>query len=60
LRNGPFNGLEWSFLIRDHGYDCNGKKSKDEEAPVAKEEQKADAEEFKLTCNEGPPLIMSS
>ena len=26
LRNGPFNGLEWSFLIRDHGFDCDGKK----------------------------------
>ena len=26
LRNGPFTGLEWSFLMRDEGYDCEGKK----------------------------------
>ena len=26
LRNVPFTGLEWSFMFRDSGYDCNGNK----------------------------------
>ena len=26
LRNVPFTGLEWSFMLRDDGYDCNGNK----------------------------------
>ena len=26
LRNVPFTGLEWSFLMKDDGYDCNGNK----------------------------------
>jgi len=24
LRNVPFNGIEWSFMQKDLGYDCNG------------------------------------
>jgi hypothetical protein len=28
LRNSPFTGLEWSFLLKDEGYNCNGKKLK--------------------------------
>ena len=35
LRNGPFTGLEWSFLIRDHGFDCEGKKMNDIESITA-------------------------
>merc|ERR1712098_545415 len=26
LRAGPFTGLEWSFLLRDEGFDCDGNK----------------------------------
>ena len=26
LRNVPFTGLEWSFMMKDDGYDCNGNK----------------------------------
>ena len=26
LRNVPFTGLEWSFMLKDDGYDCNGNK----------------------------------
>ena len=26
LRNVPFTGLEWSYMLKDDGYDCNGNK----------------------------------
>jgi len=28
LRNVPFTGLEWSFYLKDSGFDCNGKLAK--------------------------------
>ena len=34
LRNGPFTGLEWSFLLRDEGFDCSGKKIKETVADI--------------------------
>jgi hypothetical protein len=34
LRPGPFTGLEWSFLLRDEGYDCNGNKIEEEMTDV--------------------------
>ena len=26
LRNPPFTGIEWSFVLKDEGYDCEGEK----------------------------------
>lgn len=31
LRNSPFTGLEFSFVLHDEGYDCEGEKIKDKE-----------------------------
>jgi hypothetical protein len=37
LRNGPFTGLEWSFLLRDEGFSCSGEKLKESIADIEKE-----------------------
>ena len=31
LRNLPFTGLEWSFMLKDDGYDCNGNKLEEDD-----------------------------
>lgn len=31
LRNPPFTGLEWSFVLKDEGYDWEGEKLEETE-----------------------------
>ena len=65
LRNTPFNGIEWSFLAKDLGYDEDGMKyliddDEDEEAgEVELEDLNKDKETSKRSADEQKQKISS-